>query len=264
VPEIVDAIATGLPDPAILALSALAFGLLGGAVALLSNRLWFRRWSGHTPFEDRLADTAHTSLLGFSVFVLALLITSGFSSLSRTEEAARREALQIQRLGRELDALGPSGLEAKRALVSYSRDVAGDEWARLARAPKSLSPLVQTDLTDLWRSIRAIQRNADAASPNVRDELGQDLAQIETLRAGRLSAATNDIPAVFWLILILFVAAASLLAGREAPKRFGMQVNLIHMSAIGLAVGLVVILDDPFRGETSVTPAIIRDALSFR
>jgi hypothetical protein len=31
-----------------------------------------------------------------------------------------------------------------------------------------------------------------------------------------------------------------------------LQVNLIHMAAIGLAVGLVIVLNNPFRGQTSV------------
>ena len=83
----------------------------------------------------------------------------------------------------------------------------------------------------------------------------------KSLREGRLSAATDDIPAVFWPILVLFVIAASFLSGREPPKRFGIQINLIHMSAIGLAIGLVVILSNPFRGDTSASPQIILDAL---
>jgi hypothetical protein len=40
-----------------------------------------------------------------------------------------------------------------------------------------------------------------------------------------------------------------------------MQVNLIHMAAIGLAVGLVIALNNPFRGQTSIDLAVIRDAL---
>ena len=260
-PDFVDRLANALPDIAILALSALGFGLLGGGVAYLSNRLWFRRWPAHSPYEDRLADTAHTSLLGFSAFVLALLISSSFSALSRAEEAVRHEAVEIYRMGRDIDSIGPAAQDAKRALVAYAHDVAGDEWARLARRPNSLSPLAQDDLNALWAAVRAIQRNTDSTSANVRDELGGDLLRIETLRGGRLSAATDDIPGVFWLILMMFVIAASFLSGREAPKRFGMQINLIHMSAIGLAIGLVVILGNPFRGDTSSSPQIILDAL---
>ena len=62
------------------------------------------------------------------------------------------------------------------------------------------------------------------------------------------------------IILLLFVAAASFLSGRDAPKRFGLQVNMIHMAVIGLAVGLVVVLNNPFRGQTSIDPVIIRNA----
>ena len=63
VPDLVDRIANSLSDLAILALSAIAFGLVGGLVALLSNRLWFRRWTQHSAYEDKLEDAAHTSVL---------------------------------------------------------------------------------------------------------------------------------------------------------------------------------------------------------
>ncbi len=64
--DLVNALANSLPDVVILTLSAIAFGLIGGGVAVLSNRFWFRRWPQHSSFEDKLAHTAHTSLLGFS------------------------------------------------------------------------------------------------------------------------------------------------------------------------------------------------------
>jgi hypothetical protein len=86
--------------------------------------------------------------------------------------------------------------------------------------------------------------------------------QIETSRSERLSAATLNIPDDLWVILLLFVVAASFLSGRETARRFGVQVNMMHMSAIGLAVGLVIVLDNPFRGETSIGAEIIRNALT--
>jgi hypothetical protein len=48
---------------------------------------------------------------------------------------------------------------------------------------------------------------------------------------------------------------------RDAPKRFGLQVILIHMAAIGLGVALVVVLNNPFRGQSKIGPAIICGAL---
>ena len=262
---VVDSIANSLSDREILAISALLFGLFGGLVAFLANRFWFRYWPKHGPYDDKLGEAAHTSMLGFSAFVLALLITNGLSSLSETDKAVRSEATSVYRLGQELDALGPSGRVAKQALASYAQNVAQHEWPRLAKLPVSLSPLVQKNLDDLWVAIRSIQESLAASAParsDYRADLSKYTSQIETSRSGRLSAATLNIPDDFWIILLLFVVAASFLSGRETAKRFGVQINMMHMSAIGLAVGLVIVLDNPFRGETSIGPEIIEHALT--
>lgn len=257
---LVDWLGNALPDLAILAVSALAFATFGGAVAWLSNRLWFRRWPQHAAYDDKLADTAHSSLLGLSVFVLALMITNGLSSLARTEDSVRQESVSIYRLGRELDALGPQAAPAKAALAAYAQDVGGDEWRLLASAPSALSPLAQRDIDVLWRSMRALQQSLDVTDPR-RGDLLPYAARIESLRQSRLADSSSNIPGIFWLILVAFVAVASFLAGRETQKGFGMQVNVIHMAAIGLAVGLVIILDNPFRGQTSIASSIIGAAL---
>ncbi len=259
--DVVSSLANRLPDLAILAVSAIAFAIFGGGIALAINKLWFQCWPKHSAFEDKLADTAHTSLIGLAALVLALMITNGFASLSKTEEGRETGRSRHLPSGRELDALGPNARDARQALAAYARSVADDEWPRLAALPNRLSPLAQKNLDDLWGLVRGLQRGMDPRDP-VRGDLSADLTQIETLRESRLAAATSNIPNVFWIILLLLVAAASFLSGREAPKRFGMQVNLIHMAAIGLAVGRVISVNNPFRGQTSVDPAIIRGALS--
>jgi hypothetical protein len=60
---------------------------------------------------------------------------------------------------------------------------------------------------------------------------------------------------------VALVRRCIILGGRDAPKRFGLQVFLIHIAAIGLGVGLVVVLNNPFRGQTKIDPAIMHDAL---
>ena len=130
-------------------------------------------------------------------------------------------------------------------------------------SPVSLSPLAQKNLDDVWIAVRGLQEKEAAAAPSRSDyraDLSRHLSQIETFRSGRLSSATMNIPDDFWVILLLFVVAASILSGRRTAKRFGIQVNIMHMSAIGLAVGMVVVLDNPFRGETSIGPEIIEQA----
>jgi hypothetical protein len=185
----VDHIANSLSDLAILAISAFTFGLVGGLIALLANRLWFRRWPKHSPYDDKLGEAAHTSMLGFSAFVLALLITNGLTALSETDKATRLEATTVYRLGRELDALGPSARTAKQALVSYAQNVAQDEWPRLARLPVSLSPLAQKNLDDLWVGVRSIQQNLAKTAP-ARTDYRADLSTY--IRHGSKRSGRDD------------------------------------------------------------------------
>jgi hypothetical protein len=260
-----DNIANSFSDLAILAISALAVGLVGGSIPFLAHRWWFRPWQKYSPYDEKIGDSAHTSMLGFAAFVLALLITNGLTTLSQTDKAVRLEATTIYRLGRELDTLGPPGERAKQALVSYVRNVAVDEWPRLAKLPVSLSPLAQQSLDDLWVGVRSLQEDLAKTAPTRADfrvDLSRYTSQIETLRSARLSIATLNIPDDFWIILLLFVAAASFLSGRATQKPLGVQINMIHMSAIGLAVGLVIVLDNPFRGQTSIGAEIIERALT--
>jgi N-acyl-D-aspartate/D-glutamate deacylase len=259
----VDALANSLSDGAILAFAALSFGLVGGLIAYLANRLWFRHWPKHSAYDDKLGEGAHASMLGFSAFILALLITNGLSTLSETDKEVRAEATTIYRLGRELDALGPSAAAAEQALVSYVENVAQDEWRRLATLPISLSPLAQKNLDDLWVAVRELQEKHAETAParsDFRADLSRLTSQIETFRSARLSIATLNIPDDFWILLILFVVAVSVLSGRETAQRFGIQINMMHMSALGLAIGMVIVLDNPFRGDTSVGPEIIEHA----
>ena len=255
-----DALANSLSDWELLAVAAISFGVIGGLISVLANRLWFRRWPERAAYDNKLADAAHTSMLGFTAFVLALLISTGLSTLSQTDKAVRAEATSIYRLGRELDAMGPSADAAKQALVSYARNVANDEWRRLATLPTSLSPLAQKNLDDVWIGVRALQDKHAEIAPlrsDLRADLSKLVSQIETFRSARLSTAMLNIPDDFWILLVLFVVAASVLSGRETVQRFGIQINMMHISAIGLAVGMVIILDNPFRGETSIGPEII-------
>ena len=250
-----------LPDILILVLAAVFFGVSGGLISYLAHRFWFRRWSDRSSAEDKLVDVVHTSLLGFSAFVLALGITTVYSNLAVVEGQVRQEALDVYRLRREFTALGALGAEGDRALVAYVHSVADDEWPRLSRKNPTLSPLAQRHLNETWAAIRAVQRELGVSQPQVREALNSYLMRIEQARYERLASATKSIPGIVWLIILMFIGAASFMNGRNAPHRFSIRLIVIHMSAIGLVIALIMILDDPFRGETSVGADIILNSL---
>ncbi|MCA0303830.1 MAG: DUF4239 domain-containing protein [Proteobacteria bacterium] len=260
-PPVFSLLTEGFHDLTILAIVAALFAVFGLVVSWLAHHVWFRFWPVRGEEDHKLADTVQTSLLGFSAFVLALATTAVLANLSRVEEQALQEATNIAGLDRELGALGAPAAAARQALADYVKHVATDEWPRLARPEPGLSPLAGQDLDRLWAGIRGVQRNESLAPPQVRDTLDKYQMAIATSRTQRLAEATKSIPAIFWVIILVFVGAAAFMNGRNRLHRYGLQVMVIHMAAIGLVVALILVVDNPFRGSTSVSPAIIARAL---
>ncbi|SJZ54219.1 Protein of unknown function [Enhydrobacter aerosaccus] len=258
---LIAALAQHLNDFAILAIAAMVFGAGGVFLSYVAHHVWFNRWPVRGEEDKKVADTVQTSLLGFSAFVLALAVTNVLSNLSQVGEAAYLEAGDIASLDRELGALGNQATTARQALADYARDVAADEWPRLAKVQPTLSPIVSQDITRLWAETRRLQGDAQLVPEHIRDALDRYLGTIERARAERLAQATKSIPSIFWIIIILFVSAASFMNGRNNLHRFGMHLIVVHMAAIGMVIALIVIVDNPFRGVTSIDPSIIADAL---
>lgn len=261
-PYPLNALTDGFHDLTIMAFLAGLFGLAGLLISWLAHHVWFRFWPTRNREDHKMADTVQTSLLGFSAFVLALATTSVLANLSRVEEGALQEAGAIADLNRELTGLGAAALEARRALADYVKHVSTDEWSRLAAAEPSLSPLAASDLDRLWAEIRRLQRDTQRVPPEVRDTLDKHQMTISTQRIQRLAEATKSLPPVFWFIILTFVGAASFMNGRNTLHRYGVHLLVLHMAAIGLVIALIMIVDNPFRGTTSVSPDIIGRALA--
>ena len=251
----------GFHDFAILAIVAALFAAFGLAVSWLAHHVWFRFWPVRGEEDHKLADTVQTSLLGFSAFVLALATTSVLSNLSHVEESALQEAANVRSLDRELALQGAPAAAARQAIADYARHVATDEWPRLARADPSLSPLAGQDLDRLWEEIRKLQRLEGTMTTRIREVLDKYQGAIADARVQRLAEATKSIPSIFWVIIVVFVGAAAFMNGRNTLHRYGLQVMVLHMAAIGMVVALILIVDNPFRGSTSVDPSIIGKAL---
>jgi hypothetical protein len=89
-------------DAVILAVGVVSTAGLALALALISRRLLFSPHDEAFESHSKLADVVHGSLLAFSVFVLALVLTEVRSNLGKADDAELREASIIARLVRDL------------------------------------------------------------------------------------------------------------------------------------------------------------------
>jgi hypothetical protein len=244
-------------DAVILLGGVVAAATLALVLALISRRLLFSPRDKALESHSKLADAVYGSLLAFSVFVLALVLTEVRSNLGKADDAELREASVISRLLRDLKTVGTDNASAAGERVKdYVKSAVSAEWKTLAQPIPSLS-----EETDRAMASVVTQVNAAAGdNPAVANALRGYVDKLEDLRQSRLETATKTVPPVFWWVMAVFIFGAMIMNGRHELDAFGMTLIAFHMGAIGLVVALILVTDSPFRGETSVSPAALMRA----
>jgi hypothetical protein len=239
-------------DAAILAGGVVSTAVLALVLALISRRLLFSPHDEAFESHSKLADVVHGSLLAFSVFVLALVLTEVRSNLGKADDAELREASIITRLVRDLQTLGTEdATTASERVKDYVKSAVSAEWETLAQHNPTLSEETDRALASLVAQVNKVAADNPAAASALRAYLDK----LEDLRQSRLEFATKSVPPVFWWVMAVFIIGAMIMNGRHKLDAFGMTLITFHMGAIGLVVALILVMDAPFRGETSVSPA---------
>ena len=247
-----------MSDLAVLSIGALGTSGLALAVALVSRRFLFSGATLRLDDHGKLAELVHGSLLGFTVFVLALVLSDVRSNLGKASDSVLTEAFTIQKLDRELKRIADPQAAAVRAdLRAYVQSVATSEWSALGAEEPSLSADTERAMTRLDETLDTLARGLDGGG----DSLDDLMTKIEEFRSGRLEMATKSVPEVFWWVVTLFLLGAMVMNGRHPLDLTSGALITLHMGAIGLVLGLIIVMDEPFRGESSVSPAAIVKAV---
>jgi hypothetical protein len=241
-------------DAVILLSGVASAAALALVLALISRRLLFSPRDAALESHSKLADVVHGSLLAFAVFVLALVLTEVRSNLGKADDAELREASVVVRLSRDLTAVStPDAAAANELVKDYVRSAVSTEWKSLAQRPPSLSDETGRAMASLVAQVNVVAANNPSAAGTLRGHV----EKLEDLRQSRLESATKTVPPVFWWVLVVFIAGAMVMNGRHRMDVFGTTLICFHMGAIGLVVALILVMDSPFRGETSVSPAAL-------
>ncbi|TBW40108.1 DUF4239 domain-containing protein [Siculibacillus lacustris] len=226
-------------------------------VAELASRLFFAPRVDEVERSAKLLDLVHSSLLAFIAFMLAISVADVRGNFGKADDAVSREAMNIAAFDREIGEHDIAWATPTRALLArYVATVAEDEWPRLAMSQPSLSPRAQAILDDLRGALRTVP-----AQEGARGNLLVHHDRLELSRIARYENATRSIPKVFWLLIGGFLFGAMVMNGRHRPTTLTRSLVGIHFAAIGMCIALILILDAPFRGETSIAPAPLVEAL---
>jgi hypothetical protein len=247
-----------LPDSLVLLGGALLTGLAALLIAGAARRVLFADRESRPDHRAKLEELVHGSLLAFTVFTLALVLSDVRTNLGKTLDSTLREASVITRLDAELQVAGGAAAEtARQDLRRYAGAVVAHDWPALGKP----GPRLSAEASDALAALRASGRAAARASPESASTITAFLTQIEDYRFGRLESATKTVTNVFWWIIFAFLVGAMAMNGRHPVDLGSASLIFLHMAGIGLVLALIVVMDQPFRGETSVSADAISAAL---
>ena len=236
---------------------ALLFGAVGGALLAFTPflREKFLRINLHGDHTEP-ARNAFGVVISFTGVVLAFFLVQAQGNLRKLETQVGAEAHDIDQMDRLLVRYGNAGVAAIRApLCEYARSIVNDEWPELKKG--RLSEQTTLLFRPISRGILAIDP-APGRQSLIYAEILKKVDELAEDRAERTGAAVNlKLPPIFWetisglLVILLLLAAFS-------EVTFGRVAALVGEGfGLALLVALIFIFDQPFKGQTSVSPAPI-------
>ncbi len=203
--------------------------------------------------QSSAARNALEVVIGFTAVVLAFSLVQAHRNLRDLEAQVGTEAHNLAQMDRLILRYGDPAISAIReSLRDYANSIVKDEWPQLRKGKPSERTAAL--FRPISRSIFAIDP-ASGRQSLIYTEMLRKADEIAADRKARVVAATKlKLPPIFWqTIIALFVIL--LLLATFAEATLGQQVALGGQGfGLALLVALVFIFDQPFRGQTSVSP----------
>ncbi|WP_454915057.1 bestrophin-like domain [Xanthobacter sediminis] len=167
-----------------------------------------------------------------------------------------REAANIYQLDRAL--AGAASLTdtrpARLALRAYLRHVVSHEWPAMQEGVDSVE--TAQALAHLQQAIDAMMESLPS-EVRFSNDIDKNLDDLQDDRATRLGIARGGLPAIMWSVLaallMLLFACAAFLQGSASRH----PLPFLYIVGLGLLSALLFIMDRPFQGELSVSPAAL-------
>ena len=206
--------------------------------------------------------SAHNDIAGFTLAIvgviyavlLAFIAIAVWTNFGQADALVQTEANIAGNLYRETVAMPePLAGKLRRSLYSYAETVVQDEWPAMAEGRVVDAPgwaLLDNFHLDL------VQLHAqDPGTAAMQAGMIRLLNDLYDARRGRFHAATASLPAVLWWNLLAGATILVLFACLFGVPNLTMHAAMVALlgAAIGLVLIVIVLLNDPFRGENHVS-----------
>ena len=210
--------------------------------------------------RDEAAFDAFKAVMAMAGVVLAFSLVQAESNLRSDQAQVGREASAILIVDRALLRIGiPDAANARPLLTAFIRSQLNDDWPSLVKSG-TRSPVTDASYTALSRVVRSLEPQS-RREEIIYAELIKAMDDVSDARETLIQDANLQLPDFFWTMALAFVFLG-LVLGCLSEARINRAAALSGTAAgIGLLLSFVVIVDEPFRGETSIKPKSIENAL---
>ncbi|WP_198372948.1 bestrophin-like domain [Roseomonas rosulenta] len=227
---------------------AIFMGVAGGSAALACVLLAPLVRAPQTKEMLDVAMRTGGAITAALTLTLAFCAVQARGQMAEAQRLVQAEANAIAGLARTAERMGAPGHALLPPIAAYVAEIAGAEFPAMAHHGRS---------PDTQRRAEALEDAAYLAAASLSDSLAADLIdqadQVEAAREARLHAAGAALPMQFW-ILILLLGGLLVATGPIYPARPHVVAMLgIQSAALGALVAFVFLMDQPFRGEFTVS-----------
>jgi Protein of unknown function (DUF4239) len=215
----------------------------------------------HAVIPHRLR-SLHNDVAGFVLAIvgviyavlLAFIAIAVWQSYTAADDLVQTEANLVDDLYRSTISL-PPGLATtlRQDLYSYTETVMQQEWPQMttsmpARIPGWLS------LDHFHLGLIGLHPQ-DASTLAAQSSMLQLLNKLYDVRRGRYHAAESSLPAILWWNLLAGAVILMVFSSLFGTPRLAMHAVMVGLlgGSIGLVLMLVVLLDNPFVGQSQVS-----------
>jgi hypothetical protein len=207
---------------------------------------------------------AHNEVAGFTIAVvgviyavlLAFIAVAVWEDFGRADELVQSEANLVGNLYRDTVGLpDPAATELRHDLFVYAETVVQDEWPALAEG--RVDDAAGWQLLDTFHLSLVQLRLSDAGANVIAAEMIRELNALYDARRGRFHAARQGLPPILWWNLIAGAGFTIVFSYLFGVPNFRMHACMVAMlsASIALVLSLIILLDNPFRGQNHVSAA---------
>jgi hypothetical protein len=237
------------PDPIIILIFGGGLAIICAAVIIAFNRFLPRDQSKEIDLVLRVM----TNMSAILIFLLALSIVQAKSDLNRVQEGINVEARGLGELDRLMLRFDPAATSsARETLARYTQTLIVEEWPLLEQGSSSLK--VGELALQLTRQVEEIEPHA-GGQQTIFTELVRGAAAVEHRRDERLFHAANTrLPTSFWIVILVLLCTIALTGAFFRPTVISVIMVAAQAAMFGVLIAFLFILDEPFLGDSAVTP----------